>query len=402
MKQEKVLLLEGVHPNAAKAFEEAGYKNIEYIDTSLSNDELIAKIEDVDIIGIRSRTLLTKEVLHAAKELSCIGCFCIGTNQVDINEAQKLGIPVFNAPFSNTRSVAELTMATIIHLMRGIPEKNIAAHQGVWKKSAKNSYEVRKKKLGIIGYGNIGSQLSVLASAMGMHVYYYDINNKLPHGNATPVESLEELLKIADIVTIHVPSTGDTKNLIGNHELQLMKEGSFLVNYARGNVVDIASLVKHLDNGKVLGAAFDVYPTEPQSLDEEFISPLRNYDNVLLTPHIGGSTQEAQQNIGLEVAEKLIKYDNNGSTGFAVNFPEIVVAPRPNAIRIAHIHHNEPGVLRKIIKTIAEKEINILAQSLQTDSSIGYVILDIEQNEQVQEILSELEQIEGTIRTRIV
>lgn len=402
MATQKVLLLEGIHPNAKSAFIDAGYTDIEEITTSLPKQDLIEKVKDVSIIGIRSNTHLTKEILDAAQNLSSIGCFCIGTNQVDTDYAGQLGIPVFNAPFSNTRSVAELTIATVIHLMRGIPEKNIAAHKGIWKKSAKNSFEVRKKKLGIVGYGNIGSQLSVIASALGMHVYYYDVDNKLQHGNATQVETLEELLSISDIVTLHVPATGDTEKLIGRTELEKMKDGSFLINYSRGNVIEIDALVDCLKSGKLLGAAIDVFPTEPKSIQEQFTSPLQAFDNVLLTPHIGGSTQEAQENIGLEVAEKLIKYNNIGATSFAVNFPETTVTQNKNAQRITHIHTNEPGILRKIIKIVAERDINILAQSLQTNATVGYVILDIEPTSKIEEILDELKQIPGTIKARIV
>ncbi|MEZ5016504.1 MAG: phosphoglycerate dehydrogenase [Flavipsychrobacter sp.] len=400
--KQKVLLLEGIHANAKNAFIEAGYTDIEEITTSLSKQELVDKIKSVNIIGIRSNTHLTKEVLDAAKNLSSIGCFCIGTNQVDTNHAGYLGIPVFNAPFSNTRSVAELTIATIIHLMRGIPEKNIAAHKGIWKKSAKDSFEVRKKVLGIVGYGNIGSQLSVIASALGMHVYYYDVDNKLQHGNATQVESLEQLLSMSDVVSLHVPATGATENLIGEKEFKKMKNGSFLVNYSRGNVIDIDALVNNLESGKILGAAIDVFPVEPKSIKETFTSPLQQFDNVLLTPHIGGSTQEAQENIGLEVAEKLIKYNNIGATSFAVNFPETTVIHNDNAQRITHIHYNEPGILRKIIKIVADRDLNILAQSLQTNATIGYVILDIEPTDKIEEILAELEQIPGTIKARII
>lgn len=396
----KVLLLEGIHPNAARAFSTAGYTDIEEITQSLPKDELKAKLKDVSILGIRSNTHLTKDVLGAAKNLSAIGCFCIGTNQVDTDTACGMGVPVFNAPFSNTRSVAELTIATVIHLMRGIPEKNIAAHKGVWKKSAKGAYEVRKKKLGIVGYGNIGSQLSVIASALGMHVYYYDVENKLPHGNATPVDTLEELLSISDVVTLHVPATEMTEGLIGQNELESMKEGSYIINYSRGNVVEIPALEQYLENGKIKGAAIDVFPEEPKSATEPFTSPLQRFDNVLLTPHIGGSTQEAQENIGMEVAEKLIKYNSNGTTALAVNFPEITVADTEKALRIAHIHANEPGILRKIIRVIADLDINIMAQSLQTNAAVGYALLDIAPTDKTDMIMKELCSIEGTIRAR--
>lgn len=402
MTNEKVLLLEGVHPNAAKAFKEAGYTQVEEIAHSLPPAELVKKLKDVSILGIRSNTQLTGDVLKAAQTLSCVGCFCIGTNQVDTSTAQNMGIPVFNAPFSNTRSVAELTIATVIHLMRGIPQKNLAAHKGVWMKSAKGAYEVRKKKLGIVGYGNIGSQLSVIASALGMHVYYYDLDNKLPHGNATPVESLQELLNLCDVITLHVPETPDTHTMIGDRELLMMKEGSYLINYSRGSVVDIDALAQHLQSGKIKGAAIDVYPAEPKSPEEVFVSPLQAFDNVLLTPHIGGSTQEAQENIGMEVADRMIKYRANGSTALAVNFPEITVSDSEGATRIAHIHANEPGILRKIIRIVAERGLNIQAQSLKTNPLIGYVLLDIEPTPNIDEILAEVQQIPGTIRARVL
>ena len=398
----RALLLEGVHQNSVVALSEAGY-DVELFPKSLPTEELKQKIKDVHFIGIRSRTQLTADVLDQAQNLLAIGCFCIGTNQVDLSAAQAKGIPVFNAPFSNTRSVAELTIASAIHLMRGVPAKNSAAHRGEWQKSAKNSFEVRKKKLGIVGYGNIGSQLSVIASGLGMHVYYYDIENKLPHGNARMVESLNELLALSDIVTLHVPATEQTKNLIGEKEFEAMKDGSFLINYSRGNVVDIKALAENLKSGKILGAAVDVFPEEPKSAEEEFLSPLREFENVLLTPHIGGSTQEAQENIGLEVAEKLIKYQTNGTTRWSVNFPEIMMPePKSNTVRFTHIHQNEPGMLQKINDIIYQKQINILGQSLQTKDQIGYVVIDLEKTNQTHEIFPELKDIPGTIQARIL
>lgn len=398
----KILLLEGVHPNAVEHFEKMGYSQIEYVSTSISEAELVEKVKDVHILGIRSRTHVTEDVLKAANELLCVGCFCIGTNQVDTTTAQLQGIPVFNAPFSNTRSVAELTMASIIHLMRGVPEKNIAAHKGVWKKSAKNSFEVRKKNLGIVGYGNIGSQVSIIASALGMHVYYYDIENKLPHGNARAVDSLEELLSISDVVTLHVPETDDTANMMNAAMLNQMKEGSCLINYSRGNVVDIDVLSELIKSGKLLGAAIDVFPEEPESTEEPFRSPLQTLDNVLLTPHIGGSTQEAQENIGVEVAEKMIKYHQQGVTSWAVNFPDINAPEKAGGHRIVHTHTNQPGILGKIMSIVSSRGVNILGQQLQTSVHVGYVVIDIESTSECDAILTDLQEIEGTIKTRLL
>jgi len=338
-------------------------------------------------------------VLAAAKNLISVGCFCIGTNQVDLDAAKSRGIPVFNAPFSNTRSVAELTIGSIIHLLRGIPEKNLKAHRGEWAKTAKNSFEARRKKLGIVGYGNIGSQLSILASGLGMHVYYYDIESKLSHGNAVPVDSLEELLKISDVVTLHVPALESTKNLMNATRFAQMKTGSFLINYARGNVVDIDALVENLESGKILGAALDVYPTEPKSNKDEFKSPLLAFDNVLLSPHIGGSTQEAQENIGREVAQKLVNFYKDGTTAWAVNFPEINVETLVKNSRILHVHNNIPGILGQINKIFLEKNINVEAQILKTDENIGVAVIDIA-GELTSELLKNLSTISGTIRVR--
>lgn len=399
--KKKALLLEGIHKNAVKEFEQAGY-DIEYIDTSLSEEELTDKIKDVHILGIRSRTHVTDTIINAADKLSCIGCFCIGTNQVDVETAKAKGIPVFNAPFSNTRSVAELTIASLIHLMRGIPQKNTAAHRGEWMKSAKKSFEVRKKNIGIVGYGNIGSQVSVIASALGMHVYYYDTENKLPHGNARMMGSLEELLNISDVVTLHVPETDATANLITAKEIEQMKDESFLINYSRGNVVDINALVEGLKSNKIAGAAIDVFPVEPESPEEKFESPLQEFDNVILTPHIGGSTQEAQENIGHEVAEKLVKYHEAGITSWAVNFPEINAPVRDSSHRLTHTHINQPGILGTITRIVSEKGVNILGQQLQTSGQIGYVIIDIETTGKADEILDELLSIEGTISARLL
>ncbi|MGL4206625.1 MAG: phosphoglycerate dehydrogenase [Aeromonadaceae bacterium] len=397
----KILLLEGVHPNTVDTFKAAGYSNIEYLKGSLEEDALIEKIRDVHFIGIRSRSNLTEKVLSAAQKLVAIGCFCIGTNQVNLKAAEALGIPVFNAPFSNTRSVAELVLGEILLLLRGIPAKNAKAHRGEWDKSANNSVEARGKKLGIIGYGHIGTQLSIIAESIGMKVYYYDIENKLSLGNATQVPTLEELLGMADVVSLHVPETASTKDMIGATELAQMKPGSILINAARGTVVDIAALTEALQSGHLAGAAIDVFPVEPTANGEPFVSPLQAFDNVLLTPHIGGSTQEAQENIGLEVSSKLVKYSDNGSTLTAVNFPEVSLPEHRGSSRLLHIHRNQPGVLNQINQAFAEEGINIAGQYLQTTADIGYVVIDVE-TERSEEALARLKQIDGTIRARIL
>lgn len=398
----KVLLMEGVHIDSVKILENNGFE-VERIMTSLPPAELKEKIKNVNFIGIRSRTNLTKEILNSAKNLTGIFCFCIGTNQVDLDHAQKLGIPVFNSPFSNTRSVAELVLGIMIFLMRGIPQKNLAAHRGDWQKSAKNSFEVRKKKLGIIGYGNIGTQLSVIASGLGIHVYYYDIANKLPHGNSRKVDSLKELLEISDVVSLHVPATPETENMMNRETFAQMKDGSYLINYSRGNVVDIDALVENLESGKILGAAIDVFPVEPKSKEEEFISPLRKFENVILTPHIGGSTKEAQENIGTDAADKLVKFAKFGITAGAVNFPELNIPLLDGKKRrIIHMHGNVPGVMRKIHEIVFSREINISGEWLQTSGEIGYAVLDLDKIDDEKSLLTELEKIDGTIRTKIL
>ncbi|MEW6983303.1 phosphoglycerate dehydrogenase [Colwelliaceae bacterium 6471] len=397
----KILLLEGVHQSALEELKIKGYTNIEYLKTSLSGAELIEKIADVHFIGIRSRTQLTDEVLSHAKKLAAIGCFCIGTNQVDTAAAQIRGIPVFNAPFSNTRSVAELVLGEVLLLLRGIPEKSAQAHRGIWNKSAAGSVEARGKTLGIIGYGHIGTQLGILAETIGMRVRFYDIETKLPLGNASQAPSLTALLKESDVISLHVPETPSTQNMMGAAEFEVMKQGTIFINASRGTVVDIDALAEALSTKKIAGAAIDVFPVEPKGNDEEFISPLRGFDNVILTPHIGGSTKEAQENIGLEVASKLAKYSDNGSTLSAVNFPEVSLPEHTGTSRLLHIHHNQPGVLTKINQAFAHHNINIAAQYLQTDDKIGYVVIDIEA-ENRQQALRELKQIEGTIRARIL
>ncbi|NRQ41338.1 phosphoglycerate dehydrogenase [Rheinheimera sp. YQF-2] len=396
----KILLLEGLHQSAVQSFKNQGYSNIEYLKTSLPEDELIERIKDAHFIGIRSRTQLTEKVLDAAGKLVAIGCFCIGTNQVDLTAALKRAIPVFNAPFSNTRSVAELVLGEIIMLLRGIPQRSAAAHRGEWQKTANNSFEARGKTLGIIGYGHIGTQLSIMAENIGMRVQFYDIEDKLVLGNASQV-NFGTLLKTSDVITLHVPETPQTKNMIGEAELELMKPGSILINASRGTVVDIDALTEALRSKKLAGAAIDVFPTEPKGNDEEFISPLREFDNVILTPHIGGSTQEAQENIGFEVAGKLVKYSDNGSTLSAVNFPEVSLPEHKGRSRLLHIHKNQPGVLTKINEAFAKHNINIAGQYLQTNADIGYVVIDIDSDD-VEQALNELRAIPATLRARVL
>ncbi|BDM65738.1 D-3-phosphoglycerate dehydrogenase [Shewanella sp. NFH-SH190041] len=397
----KILLLEGVHQSAIEMLQRAGYTNIHCHKGSLTGNELIQAISDAHFIGIRSRTQLTAEVLQQAEKLVAIGCFCIGTNQVDLASAEQLGIPVFNAPFSNTRSVAELVLGEIIMLLRGIPQRNAIAHRGGWLKSASGSYEARGKTLGVIGYGHIGTQLGILAETLGMRVVFYDIEDKLPLGNAQQVYTLEQLLAVSDVVSLHVPETPLTKNMIASAELACMKAGSILINASRGTVVDIDALSDALGTNHLAGAAIDVFPTEPKSNDDEFISPLRGRDNVLLTPHVGGSTQEAQENIGIEVAGKLAKYSDNGSTVSAVNFPEVSLPQHQDTSRLLHIHHNRPGVLIQINQAFSAKGINIAAQYLQTTAQIGYVVMEVDTT-RAEEALVELNAIEGTIRTRLL
>ncbi|MFM5846118.1 phosphoglycerate dehydrogenase [Aeromonas veronii] len=397
----KVLLLEGVHPNTVETFRAAGYTSVEYLKTSLSEEELIEQIRDVHFIGLRSRTQITEKVLDVANKLVAIGCFCIGTNQVELEAAQIRGIPVFNAPFSNTRSVAELVLGEILLLLRGIPEKNAKCHRGVWEKLANRSVEARGKKLGIIGYGHIGTQLGIIAESIGMKVYYYDIENKLSLGNAIQVPSMVELLNMSDVISLHVPETASTKNMIGAEQLRMMKPGAIFINAARGTVVDIDALADVIKSGHIAGAAIDVFPVEPKSNDEEFQSPLRGLENVILTPHIGGTTHEAQENIGLEVANKLVKYSDNGSTLSAVNFPEVSLPGHKGSSRLLHIHRNQPGVMNQINQIFAEEGINIAGQYLQTSSHIGYVVIDVE-TEHSEKALAKLKEINGTIRARIL
>lgn len=397
----KILLLEGVHSSAVQTFTKAGYSNVELLAHALEGDELKAKIADVHFVGVRSRTQLTREVLEVAKKLVGIGCFCIGTNQVDLIAAQEKGIVVFNAPYSNTRSVAELVLAEAILLLRGIPEKNAVAHRGGWLKSADNAFEIRGKTLGIVGYGSIGTQLSVLAEGLGMHVLFHDVVAKLPLGNAHQAASLEDLLAHSDIVTLHVPELPSTQWMMGEKEFAAMKPGSIFINAARGTVVVIDELAKALKSGKLLGAAVDVFPVEPKSNKDEFISPLRGLDNVILTPHIGGSTMEAQANIGLEVADKLVRYSDNGTTISAVNFPEVALPEHPGQNRILHVHHNVPGVLSAINQVFAENGINVAGQYLRTHEKLGYVVIDLEPGSSAL-ALEKLAQVPGTVRCRVL
>jgi D-3-phosphoglycerate dehydrogenase len=395
----KFLLLEGVHQSALDTLQQAGYTNIEYLKTALPQEELKAKIKDAHFVGIRSRTQLTKEIFDAADKLIAVGCFCIGTNQVDLSAATEKGVVVFNAPFSNTRSVAELVIAEAIMLLRGIPEKNAVCHRGGWLKSAVDSFEIRGKNLGIVGYGSIGAQVSVLAESLGMKVYFYDTITKLPLGNATQIRDLDELLGMSDIVTLHVPETPETKNMFGKAQFDAMKEKSILLNASRGTVVDIDALADALASKKLLGTAIDVFPVEPRGNDDEFISPLREFDNAILTPHIGGSTQEAQANIGLEVAEKLVKYSDTGTSITSVNFPEVALPSHPDQHRLLHIHENIPGVLTEINTVFSENNINICGQYLQTNEKVGYVVIDVEADFS-QLALEKLQQVTGTIRIR--
>ncbi len=397
----KVLLLEGVHQSAAEAFRADGYTEIEFHAKSLGRGALHAALADAFIVGIRSATELTAELLTVAPRLIAVGCYCIGTNQVDVAAAQMRGIPVFNAPFSNTRSVAELVLAETVMLMRGIPQRNAASHRGGWVKTATGSHEVRGKTLGIVGYGHIGTQVGLLAEAFGMQVVYFDIETKLALGNARAVGSLEALLAVADVVTLHVPETARTAGMIGAAELARMKRGARLINAARGTVVDIEGLAAALRSGHLAGAAVDVFPEEPKTAGEEFVSPLRGMDNVLLTPHVGGSTEEAQESIGTEVASKLIKYSNNGSTVSAVNFPEVALPEHPGKHRILHIHRNQPGVLSQINAVFSEQAINISGQYLQTNASIGYVVIDVETGDSLS-LKRRLDGVAGTLRTRVL
>jgi len=397
----RFLLLEGIHPSAVEVLKAAGYTHIESLAGALPDDELKRKIADVHFVGIRSRTQLTAEVLAQASKLVAVGCFCIGTNQVDLNAARERGIAVFNAPFSNTRSVAELVLAEAILLLRGVPEKSAVAHRGGWLKSADNAYEIRGKTLGIVGYGSIGTQLSVLAEALGMRVVFFDVVTKLPLGNAHQVAKLHDLLAQSDVVSLHVPETQATQWMIGAAEIAAMKPGSVFINASRGTVVEIEPLAQALREKKLLGAAIDVFPVEPRSNKDTFESPLRGLDNVILTPHVGGSTMEAQANIGIEVAEKLAKYSDNGTSTSSVNFPEVALPAHPGKHRLLHIHRNVPGVLSDINKVLSDNHINIASQYLQTNEAIGYVVIDMDAASS-DVALAKLADVPGTIRSRVL
>lgn len=397
----KILLLEGIHPSAERVFRDAGYSNIEAISTALTDQALIEKLEGVHFLGIRSASQVTRKIVESADKLVAIGCFCIGTNQVDLQAASEHGVVVFNAPYSNTRSVAELVLAEAIMLMRGIPEKSALAHRGVWKKSASDSYEIRGKTLGIVGYGAIGSQLSVLAEGLGMRVIFHDVVSKLPLGNASQVPTLDALLSQADVVSLHVPDLPSTRGMMTRERIDQMKPKAVLINASRGSVVDIDALANALRDQRILGAAIDVFPVEPKSNHDPFESPLTHFDNCILTPHVGGSTQEAQENIGVEVADKLVRYSDNGSTLTSVNFPEVALPPHPQHHRLLHIHENRPGVLSQINRVFAENAINIGSQFLQTTENIGYVVIDVDRD--YSEIaLENLANVEGTIRCRVL
>ncbi|HEY0862065.1 MAG TPA: phosphoglycerate dehydrogenase, partial [Pseudoxanthomonas sp.] len=399
----RVLLLEGVSQTAVETFRAAGYTQIEFHEKSLPEDELKRRIAEAHIVGIRSRTHLTDEVLAHARRLIAVGCFCIGTNQVDLDAAELAGIPVFNAPYSNTRSVAELVIAQAIMLMRGIPQKNAQCHRGGWSKSAAGSHEVRGKTLGIIGYGHIGTQVGVLAEALGMHVLFHDIETKLSLGNARPAIGLDDLLAQSDVVTLHVPETPATQGMFGAAQIAGMKPGAHLINASRGTVVDIDALADALKSGHVGGAAVDVFPVEPKGNAESFESPLRGLDNVILTPHVGGSTLEAQDNIGIEVAAKLVRYSDNGSTLSAVNFPEVTLPGHDGSRRILHIHRNVPGVLSQINDIFRDRGINIDGQFLRTDPKVGYVVIDVTADEEQTTSLREaMAAIDGTLRVRVL
>ena len=399
----RVLLLEGVSQTAVETFRAAGYSQIEFHEKSLPEDELKKRIAEAHIVGIRSRTHLTADVLAEAKRLIAVGCFCIGTNQVDLDAAELAGIPVFNAPYSNTRSVAELVVAQAVLLMRGIPQKNAQCHRGGWSKSASGSHEVRGKTLGIIGYGHIGTQVGVLAESLGMNVIFHDIETKLSLGNARSAAGLDDLLARSDVVTLHVPETPSTKNMFAAAQLAAMKRGAHLINASRGTVVDIDALAAALESGQVGGAAVDVFPVEPKGNADAFVSPLIGFDNVILTPHIGGSTLEAQDNIGVEVAAKLVRYSDNGSTLSAVNFPEVTLPEHAESLRLLHIHRNVPGILSQINELFSRHNVNIDGQFLRTDPKVGYVVIDISADAaQAAAVKDELAQIPGTLRTRIL
>jgi D-3-phosphoglycerate dehydrogenase len=397
----RFLLLENINESAVALLQQAGYTNVERLTKALDGEELAAAVQGVHVLGIRSRTQLDQAFFDKADRLIAVGCFSVGTNQVDLAAARHIGIPVFNAPYSNTRSVAELVIGEIVMLMRGIMRRSVAAHKGGWDKSAAHSYEVRGKTLGIVGYGSVGSQLSTLAEGMGMRVIFFDTSDKLRHGNTEPVESLDELLRQSDVVSLHVPETPATNGMIGANEIAKMKPGAHLLNLSRGTVVDLEALAAAIKSGHLHGAGVDVFPVEPGSNAEKFVTPLQGLDNVILTPHVGGSTEEAQDRIGIEVSKKLIEYSDVGSTIGAVNFPQVQLSAT-QGMRFMHVHRNEPGVLDKINKALSSRGLNITAQYLQTDGEIGYVVVEAEGAADGQVVLEDLRSVPGTIRTRLL
>lgn len=397
----KILLLENISKSAVAEFEDAGYVEIKQITGAISEADLCEAVKGVHILGIRSKTQVTAKVIENADKLLAIGAFCIGTNQINLKSATQKGVAVFNAPYSNTRSVAELVIGLCVMLIRKIIDKNNAAHNGIWLKDAKGSFELRGKTLGIIGYGNIGSQVSVMAEAMGMNVVYYDVVNKLPHGNAKQIKNLDELLEQSNIVTLHVPSDKSTHNMMNEKTFSAMKKDSIFINYARGEVVDLDALKKFIDNGTISGAAIDVFPVEPEKNGDKFESSLQNLSNVILTPHIGGSTEEAQANIGLDVSAKLLSYIELGASDGSLTVPSLNLSPQNNTHRILHIHQNIPGVLGEINSKLSAKGINILGQYLKTNDEIGYVILDVD-TKLSKEAFAILKEVKGTLKTRMV
>lgn len=399
----KILLLEGVNDSAVELIEAAGYSSVTRLSKALGGNELKEALKGVHILGIRSRTQITQDVLDAADRLIAIGCFSVGTNQVDIDAARRSGIPVFNAPFSNTRSVAELVIGEIVMLFRRIISRSNLAHEGGWEKSANNSYEVRGKTLGIVGYGSIGSQLSNLAEALGMRVIFYDHTDRLRHGNTEPVGSLQELLAQSDVVSMHVPETPATQGMIGRDEFAAMKDGAYFINNSRGTVVDLDALADALRQDKLRGAAVDVFPVEPSSNQERFVTPLQGLENVILTPHVGGSTEEAQERIGAEVARKLIDYSDSGSTMGTVNFPQVQLPARPSGTRFIQVQRNVPGMLGRLNEVLARHAVNIAAQYYETNNDIGYVVLDADASAADSErVLADIRALEGTIRARLL
>ena len=398
----RVLLLEGVNDSAVELFANAGYSSLTRLPKALDDAALVEALHGVHILGIRSRTQLTERVFAAANRLIAVGCFSVGTNQVELDAARMRGIPVFNAPFSNTRSVAELVIGEIVMLLRRVPSRSEAAHAGRWDKSSDRSFEVRGKTLGIVGYGSIGSQLSTMAEAMGMSVIYYDLSDKLRHGNTEPVPSLNDLLAQSDVVSLHVPETPATAGMIGAAEIAAMRPGAYLINNSRGTVVDLDALAAALRSGHLYGAAVDVFPVEPASAGEAFVSSLQGLPNVILTPHIGGSTGEAQERIGTEVAHKLIEYSDAGSTLGAVNFPQVQLPLRPAATRYVHVHRNVPGMLGRINSVFSGRGLNIAGQYLQTDGDLGYVVVETQTDQGCDDVLAELRGLDGTIRARLI